>query len=568
MAISQAKSIAFRLRRTLLEAGRVPSRLALAPDASPFHAQLAVSRTPLWSESEPGEQALQFGKVHNLRQAAMSLDGVVIPPGAVFSFWRQLGRATRARGYVDGRMLREGCMIPAVGGGLCQLSNALYDVALKAGCEIVERHAHSRTVPGSAAAAGRDATVAWNYVDLRFSSPRELRLGVRLDSDDLVVELSARMETEATPTPRASIEEALVAARSCATCGETNCFLHEQHGAAPAAALAVRAFLVDEDWPELRAYVAASALPGDVIGLPLDGARWGLKRYRWDTHGFATVIQAPLSALDRSLTWRRTPAEGPRRRAAEARTSAAIARALARQLGPEVVELVVGQSLLPSLWREGWLGGRRFSALMTRPPIAILQGRLDAGLAAHPERASLGDYRAPAALADAEAAALEAAEHVITPHADIAALFPGRAVRLAWRRPPAPPPLAARRGLIAFPGPTIARKGAYELRDAARALDLVVRPLGSMLEGPIFWDGVRLDPTPADGHWLDGVSLVVHPALTQDAPRRLLEALAAGVRVIATPACGLDPEPLLTLVAPNDPEGLKTAIARALTAGG
>ncbi len=78
----------------------------------------------------------------------------------------------------------------------------------------------------------------------------------------------------------------------------------------------MRAFLVDEDWPELRAYVAASAQPGDVIGLPLDGARWGLKRYRWDTHGFATVIQAPLAALDRSLTWRRTPAGGaaaPRR---------------------------------------------------------------------------------------------------------------------------------------------------------------------------------------------------------------------------------------------------------------
>ncbi len=98
-------------------------------------------------------------------------------------------------------------MIPAIGGGLCQLSNALYDVALAAGCEIVERHAHSRTVPGSAAAAGRDATVAWNYVDLRFSSPRELRLGVRLDSDDLVVELSARIGSGSNAQPRgASIE--------------------------------------------------------------------------------------------------------------------------------------------------------------------------------------------------------------------------------------------------------------------------------------------------------------------------------------------------------------------------
>ncbi|HXQ13972.1 MAG TPA: VanW family protein [Caulobacteraceae bacterium] len=553
MALSEAKSSVFRLRRTLSEAGRAPPRLARLDDARAFKAPLAASRTPLWSETAPGEQALQLGKVHNLRRAAMSLDGVLIPAGSVFSFWRQLGRATRARGYVGGRMLREGCMIPALGGGLCQLSNALYDVALQADCTILERHPHSRIVPGSAAAAGRDATVAWNYVDLRFTSARDLLLSVTLDRDDLVVGLAAREGAGALPpTPFDALADARIAARSCATCGETDCHLHERLPAAPAATLTRRALLVDEDWPEFRAFVAASAEPGDVIGVPLDGARWGLRRYRWDTHGFASVAQAPLAALDRSLTWRRTPAEGPLRRAAEARTSAAIARALARQLGPEVVELCVAQSLLPELWRGGWLGGRRFSVMMTRLPIAVLQARLDAAVAAHPERKSLGDYRAPAALAEAEAAALAAAERIVTPHAEIAALFAERALKLVWARPPAPAHIAPPSGIVAFPGPTIARKGAYELREAARALDLVVRPLGSMLEGAGFWKGVRLEPTPAGGHWLDGVALVAHPALTQDAPRRLLEALAAGIPVVATPACGLEPEPGLILVPPGD----------------
>ncbi len=32
-----------------------------------------------------------------------------------------------------------------------------YDAALTGGCEIVERHAHSRRLPGSVAALGRDA---------------------------------------------------------------------------------------------------------------------------------------------------------------------------------------------------------------------------------------------------------------------------------------------------------------------------------------------------------------------------------------------------------------------------
>ena len=40
-----------------------------------------------------------------------------------------------------------------------------------------------------------------------------------------------------------------------------------------------------------------------------------------------------------------------------------------------------------------------------------------------------------------------------------------------------------------FVGPTIARKGAYEVRDAARALDLEVVLLGSELEGAEFWSG-------------------------------------------------------------------------------
>jgi hypothetical protein len=68
------------------------------------------------------------------------------------------------------------------------------DAALQAGCDIVERHGHSRIVPGSAAGHGQDATVAWNYVDLRFASPdRALRLGAVVTADDLVVSFRAML---------------------------------------------------------------------------------------------------------------------------------------------------------------------------------------------------------------------------------------------------------------------------------------------------------------------------------------------------------------------------------------
>jgi glycosyltransferase involved in cell wall biosynthesis len=108
----------------------------------------------------------------------------------------------------------------------------------------------------------------------------------------------------------------------------------------------------------------------------------------------------------------------------------------------------------------------------------------------------------------------------------------------------------------------VARKGAYEVREAARALGVAVRPLGAELEGPGFWAGVALDRAAEGGDWLEGVRAVVHPALTEAAPRRLLQALAAGVPVIATLACGLAPQPGLTLVPPGDAETLAGAMAR------
>jgi hypothetical protein len=105
------------------------------------------------------------------------------------------------------------------------------------------------------------------------------------------------------------------------------------------------------------------------------------------------------------------------------------------------------------------------------------------------------------------------------------------------------------------------RKGAHALRDAAAALGLEVMTLGAELEGPDFWRGVRTVPA---GDWA-GVAAVVQPALVEEQPRRLLRALAAGIPVIATPACGLRPRPGLCLVPPEDPAALIGALA-ALTA--
>jgi hypothetical protein len=140
--------------------------------AAEFPVLLAESRTALRSDDRVAETNYQEGKVQNLQRAAAEINGAFLQAGKTFSFWKEVGRTSKRRGYAVGRTLQEGCLIPAVGGGLCQLSNAIYDAALQSGCEIVERHAHSQVVPGSTAAEGRDATVTWNYGLCRSSLPR------------------------------------------------------------------------------------------------------------------------------------------------------------------------------------------------------------------------------------------------------------------------------------------------------------------------------------------------------------------------------------------------------------
>lgn len=100
------------------------------------------ARAPLWTQVSPAEFPLTAGKVQNLRAACRQLDGVEIPAGEVFSFWKQLGRTTRVKGFTEGRELRSGCLVPNLGGGLCQLSGLLHAAALAAGLEVVERHTH------------------------------------------------------------------------------------------------------------------------------------------------------------------------------------------------------------------------------------------------------------------------------------------------------------------------------------------------------------------------------------------------------------------------------------------
>ncbi|HSV74073.1 MAG TPA: VanW family protein [Chthonomonadales bacterium] len=114
---------------------------------------------------------------HNARLAANALDGAVTPAGGEFSFNRRVESWSVDRGYVRAPVSFGGELLPAFGGGVCQTSTTLYNAALLAGLEVLERHPHA-VAPGYAA-PGRDAAVAYPSLDLRLRNPYPFPIRIR-----------------------------------------------------------------------------------------------------------------------------------------------------------------------------------------------------------------------------------------------------------------------------------------------------------------------------------------------------------------------------------------------------
>jgi len=105
-------------------------------------------------------------RVHNIKLAASIINNQLVGPGETFSLNDLLGEITEAKGYQKGLAIIDGDYRPAVGGGLCQVSSALYNAALLANLDIIERHSHQFTAPY--VPAGRDAAMTNIGLDLKF----------------------------------------------------------------------------------------------------------------------------------------------------------------------------------------------------------------------------------------------------------------------------------------------------------------------------------------------------------------------------------------------------------------
>lgn len=124
------------------------------------------------------DMQLQENKAVNLSLASPKVNGVLIRPGEVFSFWKLVGKTTASKGYKTGLTISSSEVSSGIGGGMCQFTNLIHWMVLHSPLDIIEHHHHdgldlfpdfNRQIP-----FGTGTSVSYNYIDYRFKNNTDL----------------------------------------------------------------------------------------------------------------------------------------------------------------------------------------------------------------------------------------------------------------------------------------------------------------------------------------------------------------------------------------------------------
>lgn len=102
----------------------------------------------------------------NIHRAADLINGSLLKPGDTWSLNQRVGERTAANGFAQGYIISNGRLAVDYGGGVSQVATTMYNAAFFAGLTDVEHNPHSFYI--SRYPEGREATVAWGVLDLRF----------------------------------------------------------------------------------------------------------------------------------------------------------------------------------------------------------------------------------------------------------------------------------------------------------------------------------------------------------------------------------------------------------------
>ena len=135
-------------------------------------------------------------RASNLALCASTLDGVVIKPGETFSFNEIVGETTPEKGYKRAVAIMDGEETKEYGGGICQVSTAIYVAAVEGNLGIVQRFSHS--TPPDYVPVGLDATVSYGSLDLKIANntDAEIKLRVKAEAQSVTAWFEGKMLKE------------------------------------------------------------------------------------------------------------------------------------------------------------------------------------------------------------------------------------------------------------------------------------------------------------------------------------------------------------------------------------
>lgn len=158
-------------------------------------AVMAESFSHIWGGFSTSLAVRNTEQRHNTATAARDLDLLIIRPGETFSFNERVGARDSSKGYQAAPIITASGLLQDVpGGGICQLASTIYNAALLAGMQVVERHPHSRAV--GHVPPGRDATISSWRKDLKLKNPFSypLQLRIALNQNRLTTSFYAPVE--------------------------------------------------------------------------------------------------------------------------------------------------------------------------------------------------------------------------------------------------------------------------------------------------------------------------------------------------------------------------------------
>lgn len=145
------------------------------------------------------DPTLQKNKAVNIRLASRKINGIIIHPGEVFSFYKTVGKVSKRNGYRDGRVIKDKKIIAGMGGGLCNLANTIHRLVLHSPLEVTEIHHHSDALApdeGKRVPFSAGTSVYYNYIDFRFrnNTDQDIQLLVWCEKGKLRGELRSERE--------------------------------------------------------------------------------------------------------------------------------------------------------------------------------------------------------------------------------------------------------------------------------------------------------------------------------------------------------------------------------------